>query len=126
MHRTPGAAHRKQVATRASAEDPVLRGRAYCVRFGTVWAAALRAAGSLRGWSVVDTDSRAGEIHARAEGWAWKRPDRATIMVTLDDRGLTRVDLVVTPLGWRLGRGPSVRRVRRFYRSIDRALAAGR
>jgi hypothetical protein len=64
-----------------------------------------------------------GEIRAEVVSFIWKRPDEITVLVSLDDVGLTRVDLIVAPLGLRLGRGLARRRMTRFLRAVDRALA---
>lgn len=92
------------------------------MRFGTVWTAALRTVESLRGWHAEGADPTAGEIRALAAGRFWKRPDGVSILLSLDDLGLTRVDLVMTPVGHRIGSGASIRRIGRFLRALDRAL----
>lgn len=119
------APHRGRVSTGPAAEDPRLRGRAYPVRFGSVWSAAVSTAGSLRGWRVLDLDPMRGAIRAEACGRLWKRPDEVRIQLSLDEVGLTRVDLTVTPLTRRLGSGPSRRRIGRYLRALDAALGSG-
>lgn len=108
--------------TRASSDHPALRGRAYPVRFGAVWSAALRVLESLRGWTVLGTDGRSGEIRATVAGRVWKRPDEVSIMVSLDEHGLTRLDVAATPLTRRIGRRVTIRRVARLLRAVDAAL----
>lgn len=112
----------KRFVTAASSGEKRLRGRAYPIRFGTVWRAAIQVAASLNGWRVLGTDARAGEIRAEASGRVWKRPDEVSVLLSLDGMGLTRVDLVLTPRSRRLGGGPSFRRIRRFLRALDAAL----
>lgn len=111
-----------QVATGASATDPRLQGRAYSVRFDSVWSAAREVGRTLRGWEVTAADSRGGEIRVEVTGWLWKRCDDAVIRVWLDDVGLTRVDLTLTPQTPRLGTRVSARRIGRFLRALDTAL----
>lgn len=119
-------ARRGRLATDAAAEDPGLRGRAYPVRFGSVWSAALSTAEALGGWRVIDRDPVHGEIRAEACGRLWKRPDEVHIRLSLDEVGLTRVDLVVTPLARRIGRRRGRRRIGRYLRALDAALRAAR
>lgn len=118
----PRAVSRKTLSTEPSAPDPALRGRAYSIQFERVWSAALVLGRTLRGWSVSDVDQRNGQISAEVSGWLLKRPDQATIVVSLDEVGLTRVDLRMTPLTFRLGRRVSRRRIERFLTSLDSAL----
>lgn len=116
------APRRKQLATTPTAEDPALRGRAYHVRFGSVWSAALATAGALRGWHLISWDPMRGEMRAEVTSFLVKRPDEISVHVTLDEVGLTRVDLIVTPRGRRLTRGLARRRIARFLRALDRTL----
>lgn len=111
-----------QVATVPAATDPRLRGRAYSVRFDSVWSAAREVGRTLRGWEVTAADARGGEIRAEVTGWPWKRPDDAVIRVWLDEVGLTRVDLTLTPQTPRLGTRVSARRIGRFLRALDAAV----
>jgi hypothetical protein len=118
----PRALSRNTLSTDPFAPDPALRGRAYPIQFDRVWSAALVLGRDLRGWSVSDVDPRNGQISAEVHGWPLKRRDHATIVVSLDELGLTRVDLRMTPLTFRIGRRVSRRRIERFLTSLDSAL----
>lgn len=111
-----------EVATGPSAADPRLQGRAYAVRFDRVWDAAREVGRSLRGWSVTGADARGGEITAGVTGWPWRRPDDAVIRVWLDEVGMTRVDLALTPRTPRIGNRVCARRIGRFLRALDAAV----
>lgn len=113
---------RAKVVTDARSDDRRLRGGTYAVQFGEVWRAALIVARTLRGWEVLRTDARDGVIEAQVQSWIWKRPDRIEVRITLDEVGLTRVDLASAPLAFRLGSGLSRRRVGRFMRALEAAL----
>lgn len=82
----------------------------------------MRAVESLRGWSLVGTDAKGGEIRAVAIGRVWKRPDEISVLVSLDEHGLTRVDLAASPLTRRFGRGASRRRIAAFLRALDASI----
>lgn len=112
------------MATDPSAIDPRLRGRDYAVQYDRVWSAAREVGRRLRGWTVNDADARRGEIRAEIVGWLWKRPDDVVIRITLDELGLTRVDLVLTPRTPRIGDRVSARRIGRFTRALDAEVQA--
>lgn len=116
---------RAQVVTDPRADDSRLRGGTFAIQFHEVWSTALILARTLRGWSVTGTDARNGEITAEVEGWIWKRPDQVTVRISLDDMGLTRVDLAAAPLTRRISRRVSTRRMGRFMRSLVAALQSG-
>lgn len=116
------APRRKGVATDPTSPHPTLRGRAYPVRFGAVWATALHTVESFSGWTLVSTDGKTGEIRATVTGRFWKRPEEISVLVSLDEHGLTRIDLAATPLTRRLGRRVTLRRMARFLRVLDASI----
>lgn len=118
-----------RVFTRNSASTETgagrLRGRIYPIPFERVWRAALAlAGGGLRGWRVLDADDLAGVIRAEATSLLFHRVADVEIRVGLDQDAQTRVDARSASRGRRGDLGASVRRLRRFLRRLDRALAA--
>lgn len=104
--------------------DPDLAGRTYTIPFDPVWNAALRlAAGGLRGWQVISADDELGVIRADIRGRILPLEANVLIAVTLDPDAQTRVDM--SALGNHRGGdlGANRRRIRRFFRALDRDLA---
>jgi len=96
--------------------------RVYGEVFGAVWLAALAVCGRFPRWSVTEKDPARGEIGVLA-GRRWGRAPRAGgIRVSLDEVGLTRVEVAF--VGDRGEPDPRANRreVRRFFRLLDRAL----
>ena len=106
------------------APDPRLRAREYAVPFAAVWDAALRIAGSTRGWTVTASDPRAGEIVAEATTRLWKFTDDVWIRMSLDEDGQTRVDLASASRKGSADLGTNARRIARFLRTLDARLFA--
>lgn len=116
---------RNRAATDPAAADPRLRGRAYARPFGAVWKAALSVAGARRGWTITSSDPRRGEIRAEARTTLWKFVDDVEIRLSLDAEGQTRVDLVSASRKGSADFGANARRIDRFLRRLDAALAVG-
>lgn len=114
---------RNRAYTHAESDDPRLRGRAYAVPFAEVWRAALEVASSLPRWTVVETDPAAGEIHAEARTWVWRLVDDVWVRLSLDSRGLTRVDVASASRKGRADLGANARRIARFLHALDRRLS---
>ena len=112
-----------RAATAAAAPDPHLRGRTYAVPFERVWQAALALAGGrLRGWRVVDADDQEGVIRAEARRRFGRACDDVIVNIGLDADAQTRVDAVSSAReGW-TDLGANARRLRRFFRALDRAV----
>lgn len=108
--------------TDPEADDPRLRGRSYSVPFVQVWEAALDIAQKTRGWRIVSSDSRAGEIVAEATTGLWKFTDDVWIRMSLDEDGQTRVDLASASRKGSADLGTNARRIARFLRSLDARL----
>jgi hypothetical protein len=108
--------------TSVHSPDPALRGRTCAIPFEGVWQSALRlAGGGIRGWTVVSADDESGEILAMAHGIFGAVHDIA-INVVLDADAQTRVDArAAARRAPDLGR--SRRRLLRFFRALDHALA---
>ncbi|HEX6307000.1 MAG TPA: DUF1499 domain-containing protein [Longimicrobiales bacterium] len=109
--------------TSPNASDRRLRGRTYAIPFDTVWQAALQlASGGIFRWTCHDADDQEGVILATTKSLLGAEHD-IMVRVTLDENGQTRVDASAQarrPVG-DLGR--SRRRLRRFFRRLDRVLA---
>jgi uncharacterized protein (DUF1499 family) len=116
---------RNVAQTRPDAADPRLRGRAYPVPFSAVWDAALATAHAMPRWTVGEPDARSGTLRAEAHTALWKFTDDVTIHISLDDNGLTRVDLRSSSRVGRADLGTNARRVARFLHALDARLAAG-
>ncbi len=107
--------------TDPESDDPRLRGRTYGVPFAAVWSAALAEAAA-SGWTVLESQPVAGEIHAEARTRMWKFVDDVWIRLSLDGNGQTRVDLVSASRVGRGDLGTNARRIARFLRGVDRRL----
>lgn len=108
--------------TRDDAPDPRLLGRTYAVPFVTVWDAALEIARGSRGWTVTESDPRAGEIVAEARTTLWKFTDDIWIRISLDEDAQTRVDLTSASRVGRADLGTNARRIARFLHALDRRI----
>jgi uncharacterized protein (DUF1499 family) len=112
--------------TDPEADDPRLRGRSYGVPFAQVWNAALQIAQQTRGWTVVSSDPRAGEIVAEATTRLWKFTDDVWVRMSLDEDGQTRVDMASSSRKGSTDLGTNARRIARFLRSLDARLSGSR
>lgn len=108
--------------TDEEASDPRLRGRTYAVPFAHVWDAALQIARQTRGWTVTESDPRAGEIVAVAQTRLWKFTDDVWIRISLDEDAQTRVDLTSASRKGSADLGTNARRIARFLHALDRRL----
>lgn len=112
-----------QAASDAGQVDVGLRGRTYAIPFEEVWQAALGVAGGgLSRWSLIRSDDVTGHILAEI-GPALLRPAAdVLIKVKLDEDAQTRVDMSTSSRTERWDLGASHRRVRAFFRALDRFL----
>jgi uncharacterized protein (DUF1499 family) len=108
--------------TDAEADDPRLRGRSYAVPFAEVWAVALDIAQKTRGWTIVNSDPRAGEIVAEATTRLWRFTDDVWIRLSLDEEGQTCVEMISASRKGAADLGTNARRIARFLRSLDARL----
>jgi uncharacterized protein (DUF1499 family) len=109
--------------TDPDAEDPRLRGRSYGVPFARVWQAADEIARATRGWTIVNSDPRAGEIVAEAQTRLWKFTDDVWVRLSLDEDGQTRVDMASASRKGSADLGTNSRRIARFLRTLDARLS---
>jgi hypothetical protein len=103
--------------------DPRLRGRTLGIPFDRVWNEARELAGRLRGWQVIEADDYAGLIHAEARTMLFGRVGDVVITVGLDENAQTRVDLKSSSRKGGGDFGTNARRISKFLRQLDRALA---
>ena len=113
---------RNVAETRPDAPHPRLRGRAYPVAFAQVWSAALETARAMPRWTVTEEAAGAGTIRAEARTPLWGFIDDVVIRISLDDKGMTRVDLRSSSRVGRGDFGTNGRRVARFLHALDRRL----
>lgn len=113
---------RPRAYTDPESEDPRLRGRSYAIPYARVWRAVLDEVAARRGWSLAEADPAKGEVLAEARTRVWKLVDDVWIRVSLDENGLTRVDLASTSRRGRSDFGTNARRIVRFLHALDRRL----
>ncbi len=116
---------RNVAQTRPDAHDRRLRGRAYAVPYAGVWDAALATARAMPRWTVGEPDARTGTIRAEARTSLWKFTDDVAIRISLDDKGMTRVDVRSASRVGSADLGANARRVARFLHALDARLAPG-
>lgn len=115
-----------RAATDPASADRRLKGRTYAIPFEDVWTAAFRiTAGGLRGFSLLSADDQQGVIDAAARALLIGEPCEVRIQIGLDENAQTRVDASSSCGGTRWDLGRSRRTLGRFFRGLDRALAAG-
>lgn len=125
MGRLIRALTRNRAFTDPESPDPALRGRDYAVPFSTVWDAVLATVRALKRWTVVNAEARRGEVQAEARTALWKFVDDVWIRVSLDELGLTRVDVISQSRVGRADLGTNARRIARFLHALDRRLEPG-
>jgi Protein of unknown function (DUF1499) len=125
MRRLIRAVTTNRAWTDPESPDRRLRGREYAVPFTTVWEAALETARARRGWSVVETDARRGEILAEARTALWRFVDDVAIRISLDELGMTRVDVASQSRVGTADLGANARRIARFLHALDRRMQPG-
>jgi hypothetical protein len=115
-----------QARTHPEHPDPGLRGRTYAIPFARVWEAAFAmASGGLRGWSVSEADEDLGLIRAESSTLIFRFIDDVEINVSLDENAQTRVDMSSSSRRGRGDLGQNARRIKRFFRILDRKIGAG-
>ncbi|MFO7894882.1 MAG: DUF1499 domain-containing protein [Longimicrobiales bacterium] len=113
--------------TSPDAGDSRMRGRTYAIPFEDVWQASLRLVdGELRRWQLLEADDREGIIRGVARGLSDRFSSAVTIRITLDHNAQTRVDALSASRSGRYDLGSNARRLRKFFRSLDRALEDAR
>lgn len=108
--------------TSEQAEDPRLRGRTYLIPFAKVWDQIIATIESRSRWTLVSADEGTGLIHAEARTLVFRLVDDVRFKVRLDQNALTRVDMWSASRVGKGDLGVNARRIRRFYRRLDREL----
>lgn len=97
-----------------------MAGRTYAIPFVRVWDSAVElAGGELEGWQVARRDDYEGVLEAEATSRWLKRPIQVEIRVALDANAQTRVDADARSRVPGFG----TRRIKSFFRALDRRLA---
>lgn len=105
-------------------EEGTLGPRIYTVPFDRVWRGASWLLSPEHGWTMVETDPNSGSIMALRRTPLLRREVRVLVTISLDPVGLTRVDAVFLQGKRDRPRRGQRRRVRRFFRRLDRAIVA--
>ena len=118
-------------APRRATADPVdtrspggPEGRLYTASFADVWDRVLEEVRMQARWNLVHHDEDLGLITVRCRGFLNAGASLLTIWVSLDDNGLTRLDLRSVP-ETRRDLGAGERRVRGLLDRLDRAFGPG-
>ena len=99
-------------------------GRLYVTSFAAVWDRVLEAVGTQGRWALVHQDEELGMVTVRCRGFLPGSASLLTIWVSLDDNGLTRLDLRAVPDARRAA-APGTRLITNFLQGMDRALGPG-
>jgi hypothetical protein len=99
-------------------------GRLYTASFAEVWDRTLDEVRGRARWVLVHQDEELGLITVRCRGFLAAGESLLTIWVSLDDNGLTRLDLRSVPQT-RRDMGAGERRVRDLLDRLDRGLGPG-
>jgi hypothetical protein len=120
------ALSKNRAVTHPKHDDPHLRGRTYAVPFATVWRAAVElASGGLLGWTVREADEGKGVLSAESKTLVFRFVDDVQLRMSLDENGQTRVDMISSSRSGRGDLGKNARRVRKFFRVLDKKIGAG-
>ncbi len=117
---------RNRAATATDHADPGLRTRRYSAPLPLVREDAREIAdGGLAGWKVTDESEADGWIRAEATTRFFRFVDDVEIELRADDGDRTRVDVRSASRVGVTDLGANARRIRRFLRQLDRAVAGG-
>ncbi len=117
---------KNRAVTHPRHDDPTLRGRTYAIPFAEVWKATVAlASGGLRGWTLVQADEDLGILEAESKSLLFRLVGDVRVKVSLDEFGQTRVDLISSSRVGRGDLGKNARRVRKFFRVLDKKIGAG-
>ncbi|TVP59211.1 MAG: DUF1499 domain-containing protein [Gemmatimonadales bacterium] len=115
---------RNRAATAPSHPDPGLRTRRYPVPLPVVRQTARQLAdGGLPRWVLTDESESDGWIRAEATTRVLRFVDDVEIRIRADGQGQTRVDVRSESRVGVTDLGANARRIRRFLRHLDRAMA---
>jgi uncharacterized protein (DUF1499 family) len=104
--------------------DSRLRGSVHSLPYALLWEAALELARGTSRWSVTSSDSSRGEIVVEATSRFFGFVDHVVIRVSLDDCGLTRVDLTSHSRAGRYDFGVNRRRVQKYLRRLQKSISS--
>jgi len=99
-------------------------GRLYTASFAAVWDRLLEEVRARGRWELVHHDEELGLITVRCRGFMSAGASLLTVWVSLDDNGLTRIDLRSVP-ETRRDLGAGERRIRELLSRLDQALGSG-
>jgi hypothetical protein len=120
------ALRENQAHTHPEHPDMTLRGRTYAIPFAQVFAAAAEmASGGLRGWTRVMADEDLGILQAESQTLVLRFVDDVEIRISLDENAQTRVDMSSTSRVGRGDLGQNARRIREFFRVLEKRIGAG-
>ncbi len=124
--RSRAALKENQAHTHPGHPDERLRGRTYAIPFARVWDAVVHlAGGGLRGWVTVSADEDKGILQAECRSMSGRSVDDVEIRLSLDENALTRIDMSSTSRKEKGDLGRNARRIRRFFRVLDKKVEAG-
>lgn len=106
--------------------DSRLRGRTYAIPFAKVWSSIVEMAGSdFRRWTTLLADEDVGILRAENRLPILESSDLIEIRISLDENAQTRVDMSSTSREDKGIPGGNARRIRRFFRILDKRVGAG-
>ena len=98
----------------------------YTAAFSELWTTVLAAVGDLREWRVLSSDSRAGTLRVQTADVLGRRPLEAEVRLSLDELGLTRLEMRMPRSRRGLFPPAAPRRVARLLAKVDRRLRSPR
>ena len=106
----------------AGNDEEYVGDRSYTAPFSDVWATVLAAIGDLREWRVLSRDSQGGTLRVETADMFGRRPLEAELRLSLDEVGMTRLEMRMDRSRRGLLPPAAPRRVGRLLASVDRRL----
>jgi hypothetical protein len=100
--------------------------RRYTAPFSDVWQTVLAAVEDLREWRVVSSNSQAGTVRVETADVLGRHPLEAELRLSLDEVGLTRLEMRMEHARRGFLPPAAPRRVGRLLAKVDRRLRAPR
>jgi hypothetical protein len=100
--------------------------RRYTAPFSDVWEAVLAAVADLREWRVLSSNSQSGVLTIETAGLLGRRPLEAELRLSLDEVGLTRLEMRMDRARRGFLPAAAPRRVGRLLAKVDRRLRPAR
>jgi len=113
---------RNEARTRPDHPNPRLRSRTYGFPFPDIWGAVGTAASTRPRWSITGADPRAGTLRVEVRTPRMKHTHDVRIDLTLDENGLTQVDVESRSRKGFADFGANARRIERFLEALDAQL----